>query len=1766
MLLTMWKYVMDQRQTLRDREKADIHFLNALQLADLRAICREDTPGWVHFQEFEHVHWLNVQLQEVWKYVDRATSHLVKEVVEPMLDSYKPPGVSSLAFKRFKLGSNAPRIEGVKVQRLVEQQVMVCVKVQWLVEQQVLVDINLWLGGVKVQWLVEQQVMVDINLCVGGGKGQGIKASSILNLSPSPPCTLTGVKVQRLVEQQVMVDMNLWVGGGSSIILAIASMGVKMHVQVRAGQVHVQVRAGQVHVQLKDLELRARLRLILQLGEQLPCIDAVVISIHKKPRMRIEYKLKAIGGQLSSIPGLAGMIESTVHSAIESTLMWPERIVVPLAPSFDASATESTLMWPERIVVPLAPKFDASFLEMHYEGSLVVTAWKAEGLKNVDMMSVSDPFAILWTHGKHKAVTRTIDNDLNPVWNETFELPVDDIHTAELFIQVDDEDSFGSQNLGYAMYPLVGLLDKDTVQTVTLTLLPKLNNDRMLGIDHKLGRITLQMVYRSYTPEEKVQVTAAEKARDPKVRDCPLDPDAAQRAFAAALLSARHRKLSAASASQGKRAVCFSAQSGEGDGAAEGEGHGSVLGGGEGGGGSGKGEKGGGGSWWWSWLSWLLGGGGKAGSGADGGGGASGGDGPGSGFRSGFADAAAAAVAEAAAAEAAEAEAAEAATAEEEETEDGDADADYGDGSSSKAKDGGAVGGRSSNSGSISQALGRRMKKGEGQSSGKFMWGSLKGWTGGQKAKTRRKSGEGGWDVVADKMVESARGRELKRSFQVSRESRREGGGEEWEDEDWEDEEEEDEEEEEEEESSCVENGEEGEIGMDDGESVREQNLRAGRLGAGSEGGDQEDREVEREQTINPEPSIEGCALQESLREEGDGSGGESGAGEGRRNGEMEVEGEGEGAEGAAGASGGAGASGRDGQGRGVGAVSRKREAADVGSSADGAGAGDGGDGGDGGGDDGGGGLRSGHDGEGGGVGTSLGVGGWNAVMDGVVELVEEQERELKRSLQVSRRWRFGSLGGEEEGKEEEDGEEAGGAVGSLCENNKEESGGGMADGQASKVGGNASAGKLSNVVAAESAAGGAVGRKSFGGMARAVDTGRAFSQALSIISDRKLPGKGLGGKSFAAVRRVGGGHTRSKTAGEVICLDADETVVEGDETLVVGDEMVVEGGKTVQEGDETRGCGSDGKREGHGGFGSKAKSFAALEDALAGERAMEGDGEEGGGEEGDGEAECDTAWEVCVPVTSVPVGGNVGEGVREGVRECKEAKGCGPGACDEGGGEIGRRVESSELGGCREVSGGADCAGAREQVGSDAVLREGRERCGEEESNGERERSGEGTDEHMREGGGGEGRGEDDLRGERHEIWERGERHEREESAERDERGERDEGDKRAERGMEDEEERGRREGEDRGGSGGEGSINESIRSRAGESVRLAETEESREGESGEGEIREGESRGEESREGDGGEGESGEQMGLSMERASAADSLHALHSSTACSAVSGAANRHVSAGSKEGREFPGGREGMGDDATAMSESATDTWHQGDETLVQGDETLEQGDEGWREGDVLMAAGAADCVGEVGVQGVAGEHTERMSGPQQSPAARGWGGAWLGAAVHVSRVAGKAIRRTPASVAAVAAAAPGFGPGRKSGKKLLDAGRKEEVGNEEEQVAGQAVEVSEKAVGQAGKDEDEWKDALFSFTAPSCPYEDIPGGKALNKGKGKGGVWPFAKNVKNVGRALRGMKGGTKCVYSPEELRDRLDDRREEMERMAEMEGKRANADMDLD
>ncbi|KAI3762668.1 hypothetical protein L1987_53108 [Smallanthus sonchifolius] len=56
-------------------------------------------------------------------------------------------------------------------------------------------------------------------------------------------------------------------------------------------------------LQLKDLCV------IFQLCEEIPCISAVVVASLSEPEPKIGYTLKAVGGSLTTIPGLSHMID-----------------------------------------------------------------------------------------------------------------------------------------------------------------------------------------------------------------------------------------------------------------------------------------------------------------------------------------------------------------------------------------------------------------------------------------------------------------------------------------------------------------------------------------------------------------------------------------------------------------------------------------------------------------------------------------------------------------------------------------------------------------------------------------------------------------------------------------------------------------------------------------------------------------------------------------------------------------------------------------------------------------------------------------------------------------------------------------------------------------------------------------------------------------------------------------------------------------------------------------------------------------------------------------------------------------------------------------------------------------------------------------------------------------------------------------------------------------------------------------------------------------
>ncbi|CAI5965800.1 unnamed protein product [Closterium sp. NIES-64] len=404
--------------------------VQGIGLNELKAICGPLCPTWVKFTEYDDADWVTRMLSELWPHINKATSQVVRETMEPILEANRPSIVSSMTFHKFELGKDrekAPHIEGIKLHK-------------------------------------------------------------------------TGAE-----EDQVIMDLLIYWQSDASIILNIKTAAVTLQVQV------------------KNLVFQATLRLIFQLGEQMPCIDAVVASLLRKPRPKVDFVLKAVGGSLAAIPGLEKQIDNTVASVLESVILWPERIVVKLNPAFDEK-----------------------LLEMKYEGELVVTVVRAEGVKNVDTLGKSDPYTTIWLNPKHMAKTGVCKNNLNPQWNETFLLPVDDPHTAELTIKVEDDDVMQDSDLGWALFPLADLMDKSEPYQVTLDLLPRLHDDKLLGKDHKLGRITLLLAYRDYSDEERDSVTAAEKAREPRIKDHSVPADQATAAMAAAAADSERRVREAA--------------------------------------------------------------------------------------------------------------------------------------------------------------------------------------------------------------------------------------------------------------------------------------------------------------------------------------------------------------------------------------------------------------------------------------------------------------------------------------------------------------------------------------------------------------------------------------------------------------------------------------------------------------------------------------------------------------------------------------------------------------------------------------------------------------------------------------------------------------------------------------------------------------------------------------------------------------------------------------------------------------------------------------------------------------------------------------------------------------------------------------------------------------------------------------------------------------------------------------------------------------------
>lgn len=88
--------------------------LSELEPQELRELFGE-LPSWLVSSDFERGGWLNKVVSAAWPYLDEATSNVIVNALDPILQATMPNFLTSLRFERFSFGRLPAKIEGVKV-------------------------------------------------------------------------------------------------------------------------------------------------------------------------------------------------------------------------------------------------------------------------------------------------------------------------------------------------------------------------------------------------------------------------------------------------------------------------------------------------------------------------------------------------------------------------------------------------------------------------------------------------------------------------------------------------------------------------------------------------------------------------------------------------------------------------------------------------------------------------------------------------------------------------------------------------------------------------------------------------------------------------------------------------------------------------------------------------------------------------------------------------------------------------------------------------------------------------------------------------------------------------------------------------------------------------------------------------------------------------------------------------------------------------------------------------------------------------------------------------------------------------------------------------------------------------------------------------------------------------------------------------------------------------------------------------------------------
>ncbi|XP_057509982.1 synaptotagmin-1-like [Actinidia eriantha] len=290
----------------------------------------------------------------------------------------------------------------------------------------------------------------------------------------SLPPTFQGMKVYVTDEKELIMEPSLKWAGNPNVILAVKAFGLKASIQV------------------VDLQIFASPRITLKpLVPSFPCFANIYVSLMEKPH--VDFGLKLLGADLMSIPGLYRFVQELIKDQVCRMYLWPRTLEVPI--------------------------MDPTKAMQKPVGILHVKVLRAMKLKKKDLLGASDPYVKLkLTEDKLPSKQTTVKRrNLNPEWNEEFNLAVKDPETQALEFHVYDWEQVGKHDkMGMNVVPL-NELPPDEPKVMTLDLLKNMDPNDVQN-DKLRGQLVVELTYKPFKdediPKDFVDLRTVEKAPD----------------------------------------------------------------------------------------------------------------------------------------------------------------------------------------------------------------------------------------------------------------------------------------------------------------------------------------------------------------------------------------------------------------------------------------------------------------------------------------------------------------------------------------------------------------------------------------------------------------------------------------------------------------------------------------------------------------------------------------------------------------------------------------------------------------------------------------------------------------------------------------------------------------------------------------------------------------------------------------------------------------------------------------------------------------------------------------------------------------------------------------------------------------------------------------------------------------------------------------------------------------------------------------------------